>query len=165
VRGKRARVRGRTAVACNLLPASCVCSHHDLGCGADGGDGCAAAVMRRDIRPVTPEDTLGRAAERMATLHTRELPVVEDGGRVVGIVSQSDLLPHRGHYEWTQVRAVMSPDVATVDPDALVADVARLLLAHGINAVPVVQGDRLVGMISRVELLRPLADRVREDGS
>jgi CBS domain-containing protein len=121
--------------------------------------------MRRDIAPVRPEDTLGRAAERMAALGTRELPVVEEGGRVVGIVSQYDLLPHRGHYEWTQVRAVMSADVATVDPEAPLADVAQLLLAHGINAVPVVDAGRLVGMVSRVELLRPLADRARRDGT
>lgn len=120
--------------------------------------GRAANVMRRDIAPVRPEDTLGRAAERMAALGTRELPVVEHDGHVVGIVSQCDMLPHRGHYEWTQVRAVMTPDVATVDPEAPLADIARLLLAHGINAVPVVEGDRLVGMVSRVELLRPLAD-------
>jgi CBS domain-containing protein len=131
---------------------------HDA-CAADGH---AAAVMRRDVTPVRGEETLARAAERMAVLGTRELPVVDgDGSRVVGIVTCSDMLPYRGHCEWTQVRAAMTSPVDAVPPDASIADVADLLLAKGINAVPVVDGDRLVGMVSRAELLRPLAAGVR----
>ena len=115
----------------------------------------ARQVMRPRPRTVAPEDSLARAAELMESLRTRELPVVT-GRAVVGILARSDMEPHRGHYEWTAVRAAMTADPVTVAPETPIAAVARLLLGRGFNAVPVAESGQLLGMIARSDLLRAL---------
>jgi CBS domain-containing protein len=117
----------------------------------------AADVMRPGSAAVSPRDSLARAAETMEALGVRELPVIE-AGRVVGILSVTDLAPHRGHFEWTAVRTAMSIDPVTVTPDTPVAAVAGLLLERCFNAVPVVATGThaLLGMLSRNDLLRLL---------
>lgn len=146
-----------TFVACNLLARPAVESGPDHGPERPSGEWITAGdLMRRVESALHPSDTLARAAERMTALGVRELPVV-DGDRLVGIIAQIDLLPYRGHFEWTAVRAAMSGEPVTVGAEALLPAVAALLLERGINSVPVVAGDRLVGMVSRMDLLRPLA--------
>lgn len=117
--------------------------------------------MRRVAGHVRPADTLARAAERMEAMAVRELPVVEED-RLVGLIAQADLLPYRGHFEWTPVRAAMSRELVTVSPDTPLSTVAALLIERAINCVPVVEGERLVGMVSRSDCLRPLACRCGE---
>jgi CBS domain-containing protein len=119
----------------------------------------AVHLARRDIPALSPAVSLALAAHRMAAVGVRELPVAENG-RVVGILAERDLQPHRGHWEWTTVRAAMTPEPATVDPDASAPAVARLLLARGFNSVPVVSGGLLVGMVGRVDLLRLIAEHL-----
>jgi CBS domain-containing protein len=116
----------------------------------------ARDIMRPNPRAVAPGDTLSRAAEVMESLGTRELPVVARGV-LVGILTRTDMEPHRGHFEWTIVRAVMTPDPVTVSPDASVHAVATLLLERGFNGVPVTMGGALLGMIARRDVLRVLA--------
>lgn len=119
----------------------------------------AADVMRPDVPSVSPADSLARAADVMARLDLRELPVVADG-RVVGIVTQRDMEPHRGHFEWTTVRTAMTADPVTVTPGTAAAEVAAILRARTFNAVPVVAaGGALVGMLARADLLQLFAPR------
>jgi hemerythrin-like domain-containing protein/predicted transcriptional regulator len=115
----------------------------------------ARDVLRPQQATIAPEDSLSRAAELMATLATRELAIVEDGA-VVGILTRTDMEPHRGHLEWTAVRTAMTAHPVVVAPDAPIPTVVRLLLDGGFNAVPVTMGDVLVGMIRRDDLLRLL---------
>jgi CBS domain-containing protein len=114
-------------------------------------------VMRRDVRAIGPGDSLARAVETMEGTGVRELPVV-DGGVLVGVVALRDLRPHWGQYEWTAVREAMTPRPVTVAPETPIATVARLLLEHCFNAVPVVSDGTVVGMIARSDLLRLLAE-------
>jgi CBS domain-containing protein len=118
----------------------------------------ASQVMRRDVPAIVSDESLARAADLMAMAGCRELPVVGDGGRLVGIVARTDLEPYRGHLEWTSVRAAMTLEPATVGEDTPVHSVARLLLERQVNAVPVVVDGILVGMIARSDLLRLLAE-------
>jgi CBS domain-containing protein len=106
---------------------------------------------------LAPDDSLARAAEVMRRLGTRELAVVERG-KLVGIVTRTDLGPHRGHLEWTRVRAAMTPDPVTVPPDCSIATAARLLLDCGFNAVAVTVDGHLFGLLRRSDLLRLLRD-------
>jgi CBS domain-containing protein len=134
-------------------------------CGAIENAVGSGTVVTRDLmraRPgvVAPGESLARAAELMGTLGIRELPVV-DHGTLVGILAWSDLEPHRGHYEWTAVRAAMTADPVTVNADAPIATVARVLLERSFNSVPVMESGRLVGMVARRDLLRVLADESR----
>src|SRR6185369_14222366 len=102
---------------------------------------------------VVPEDSLARAAELMESLRARELCVIA-GRAVVGILCRTDMEPHRGHYEWTAVRAAMTPEPVCVTPDTPVQAVARVLVERGFNAVPVTDGSNLVGVIARSDVLR-----------
>jgi hemerythrin-like domain-containing protein/CBS domain-containing protein len=131
-------------------------------CRAIGSASGKGAIVARDMirtRPgvVAPEESLARAAELMGTLGIRELVVI-DRGTLVGILARSDMEPYRGHYEWTAVRAAMTLDPVAVDADAPLAVVARLLIECSFNAVPVTEGERVIGMIARRDLLRVLAD-------
>lgn len=116
----------------------------------------ARQVMRREPRSISPDDSLARAAELMALLGTREIPIVA-ARVVVGVLTRADMEPYRGHYEWTPARAAMTRDPVTVRPDASVYTVARLLSERGFNSVPVAHNGELVGMISRSDVLRALA--------
>ncbi len=136
-----------------------------MGTVGTNGKGAQPEILARHVvRPrrvaLAPGDSLARAADLMESLGARELPVV-DGSDLVGILTQSDLQPHRGHYEWTTVRAAMTPDPVTVEPETPVRAVARLLLARSFNSVPVTTGRVLLGMIGRSDLLRLLAEETR----
>ncbi len=117
----------------------------------------ARDLVRPPQGTIGPDDSLARAADRMGTLGTRELAVL-DADRFVGILTRTDLEPHRGHLEWTVVRAAMTADPVTVAADAPVPAVARLLLDGRFNGVPVLSGGRLVGIVRRNDLIALLAD-------
>jgi CBS domain-containing protein len=124
----------------------------------------AAHVMRPWPRAVRPTDTLARAAELMDQMHVRELPVVEDG-RLSGILARTDMQAHAGHLEWTRVEAAMTPRPVVVTPEESVGAVSQLLIRGRFNAVPVIADEAtLVGMISRTDLLRAVADHAGGDG-
>lgn len=115
----------------------------------------AADVASPLTSTLEPRDNLSRAQDMMETSGRRELPVVDEG-RVVGIIARCDMEPYRGHLEWTPVATAMTRDPLTVTPETSIRDVARQLLDHGFNAVPVVNG-HLTGMIRRSDLLQTLA--------
>jgi tRNA nucleotidyltransferase (CCA-adding enzyme) len=128
--------------------------------GAVAGDEIPVPLVRDVMCPkpvmVRPDDTLARAVGLMDSLGTREL-VVAEGGRVVGILTRTDLQPHHGQYEWTLVRTAMTRDPDTVPPDVPVAVAARLLVDHAYNCLPVLADGRLVGMLRRSDLLQAIA--------
>jgi CBS domain-containing protein len=124
----------------------------------------ARRVMRADVSPLAPGDSLARATRLMESPAIRELPVV-DGGVLVGILTRTDMEPYRGHFEWTTVRSAMTYDPVTVAPQAPLDDVMRLLVEHGFNSVPVSNGGELLGMIARTDILRALAGPERRRGA
>jgi len=129
--------------------------------GEEHPDGGPQPTVLHLLRPpqetVEPGESLSRAAELMELLAARELAVVERGA-LVGILTRTDLEPHRGHFEWTQVRTAMTPDPVTVAPDCPIPAVARVLLDHGFNGVAVVADGRFFGLIRRSDLLRALSE-------
>ncbi|MDE3078223.1 MAG: CBS domain-containing protein, partial [Chloroflexota bacterium] len=96
----------------------------------------------------------------------RQLPVVEQG-KLVGMLSDRDLHAHIGYFERTKVDAAMTPAPLTVGPTELAERLAHLLIEQRINALPVVDGDRLIGIVSKTDLLRLLIDllQLEERGS
>jgi CBS domain-containing protein/hemerythrin-like domain-containing protein len=114
----------------------------------------ARDVMRVDVPPMQPEESLARAAELMRGADVRALPIVQRGV-VVGILTKTDLDPFRGREEWSTVQLAMEAPL-TVAPEARVAEVARVLLDRGFSALPVVVDGVAVGMVARQELLRVL---------
>jgi acetoin utilization protein AcuB len=118
-----------------------------------------AGLMRRDPVTITPLETLAVAQSLMQRADVRQLPVVEKGA-LIGMLSERDLRAHSGYLERTQVDAAMSESLITVSPADSSAKAARLLIDRKINAVPVVEDGRLVGIVSRSDLLRLLVEMV-----
>jgi acetoin utilization protein AcuB len=116
-------------------------------------------VMTRSPETIRPEDVLLKAKEMMDAGGFRRLPVVREG-RVVGILTERDLREHGGYLKSTKVDAVMKTPVVTVDSKDSVEEAARLMLRNKIGGLPVVDGGKLVGIVTSSDLLRAFLDVV-----
>ena len=127
-----------------------------------------AELMTRDIVTLSEEDNLEGIADAMKRYSFRHVPVV-DGDRLVGIVSDRDVLrlamspllepnaqldTEHGLEEQTFVARIMTRDPITVGSDASLAEAAELMVVHKIDALPVVEGERLVGIVTSEDVLR-----------
>jgi CBS domain-containing protein len=121
-------------------------------------------VMSSPVVSVSPDASLKKVAATLVEHGINAVPVVGAGDRLVGIVSEADLLSLEAGPGWgpAPVRPrtageVMRQSVYTLtgDTDATVA--ARLMLRHRLKSVPVLAGERVVGMIARRDLLRLIA--------
>ena len=108
-------------------------------------------VMRPDFIEVAPEDTLGEVAEQM-TLKNVGAVAVKDSGRLIGILTERDLLKAmaaRVHSSEARVRQWMTVDPITTSADTDVDDAARVMLEHGFRHLPVLDDDgRVIGIVS-----------------
>lgn len=111
-------------------------------------------LMTTDVVTVAPGDPVELAVELLLARRFTALPVV-DGGRLVGVVSEADLLGDRiaGRRGPRTVGAVMTRAPVTVPVDATVGDVVALVAEQGLRMVPVVDGPALVGVLSRGDLV------------
>ncbi|HFD16842.1 MAG TPA: CBS domain-containing protein [Rhodospirillales bacterium] len=144
----------------------------------------ARDVMTRNVVTVAPDTPVSEIARLLLEKRISGVPVVEPDGRLVGIVSEGDLMrrveeggarrgswwlamlgiPEERALEYVRThgrhaRDVMTRQVITVSPDTPIGKVARLLEEEHIKRVPVVEDGRLVGIISRADLLRAIASR------
>jgi CBS domain-containing protein len=144
----------------------------------------AGDVMTADVVTVSPEARVEEIARLMVEHHISAVPVVDARGRLAGIVSEGDLVRRietgtAGTRAWwlelladpatlaldyvkthgRRAADVMTRTVVTVEEDASLADVARLLEGRHIKRVPVVREGRVVGIVSRADLVRGLAVR------
>jgi CBS domain-containing protein len=139
-------------------------------------------IMTRDVTTVSPDTSVRDIAALMMEKHISGVPVLTNNGKIIGMVSQSDLLhraelgTERKHKWWFRTFAdsnalareyakahglkahdIMSRYVVAVRDDAELRDVADILDSHRIKRVPVVQEGRLVGIITRGDLVRALS--------
>ena len=147
-----------------------------------------ADIMDTDTPTVLPEDTVEAVLRTLRENELPGIPVVNSGGRCVGIITEADLvmtgedadlhLPHYfqlfgglvfleplSHFEdrlrkatAALARDLMTEDPTTIDADADVHAAARLISSSGHNRLPVVEHGRLVGVITRADVLRALTD-------
>ncbi|MCX7312871.1 MAG: CBS domain-containing protein [Alphaproteobacteria bacterium] len=148
----------------------------------------AIDVMVRDVVTVGPDTTVADAVQLLAKHDVSSLPVIEDG-ELIGIISEADLL-HRTelgtekHRPWwleavtpastladefakshgKQVAELMTEDVVTVSEDTSLGEIAALLERHRIKRVPVVMDGKLVGIVSRSNLIQALASHPTAPG-
>lgn len=149
----------------------------------------AKDVMTTTILTVTPETDVGEIARTLLNAHISALPVIARDGSLVGIVSEGDLI-HRAEAEtrrrpswWLRLlatpeesserylrefgrraRDVMTRDVITVGPDTPLTEIAAMLEKFHIKRVPVMEHGKLVGIVSRANLLRGVATWQKPSG-
>jgi CBS domain-containing protein len=107
-------------------------------------------VMRADFITVAPEDTLGETAQKLVDAKTGAAVVI-DFGRLIGIISERDLLKAmagRVHTSDARVREWMTADPIIAAPDTPVEEAAQTMLDNNFRHLPVVEGDRVVGVAS-----------------
>jgi CBS domain-containing protein len=143
----------------------------------------AKDVMTTQVITVSPDATVRDIAHLLVDNHISALPVVDDAGTVVGIVSEGDLIRReeigtepRKRSWWLALfeegetlaeeyikthgaRAgdIMTRDPITVAPEAPLGEIAQLLESRRIKRVPVVDGGKLVGIVSRANIIQGLA--------
>ena len=143
--------------------------------------------MTCEVVTVTPETSILDAARLMLDHNISGLPVVTDGDRVVGIISEHDLLRggngHApleqshwlrlmiGRVNWTdqsarfqqrKVRDVMTPNPVTVSETAPLEEAGRLIGENDIKRLPVMRGNKLVGIIARADIVRAIIPAARK---
>jgi CBS domain-containing protein len=147
----------------------------------------AHQIMTRDCITVTPHTTIEEAAKIMLQTNISGLPVMDDAGRLVGIVSESDFLRRseigtgRKRPAWLQffvgpgkaasefvhergrrVEDVMTPDPVTVDEQTPLEEMVRLMQKNDIKRLLVVSGNTLKGIVTRSNLLQAVASLAHE---
>jgi CBS domain-containing protein len=121
-------------------------------------------VMTSPAVTVTPYTTVHEALRLLDECRITALPALDDDGRVVGVVSETDLLAmmpdaDRGlpQSQPGRVRELMSQPAVTVSADSPVAEAVRLMTTAAVRSLPVVVNDRIVGVVSRSDLIHALA--------
>ena len=115
----------------------------------------AREIMTRDVIVILEHATVEDAARVMARNRISGLPVVNDDGTLVGLVTEHDLIAKEGR----DVGAIMTRGVISVSADTEVEQVQHLLTNQRIRRVPVVDSGKVVGIVSRSDLVRQIAMR------
>lgn len=123
--------------------------------------------MTHNPKTISPDTSLAEASERMKREKVRRYPVLDQHGKLVGIISRDDVL-HASpsvvstlsiwemNYLLTQVKVkdVMTRKVITVTEDTPLEEAARIMLEHKIGGLPVMRGEALVGIITESDIFR-----------
>jgi CBS domain-containing protein len=149
----------------------------------------AHQIMTRPVITVTPETTIVEAANTMLQKHVSGLPVIDAAGKFVGIVSEGDFIRRgeigtqrkRGrflkfilgpgqaatdfvHEHGRKVAEIMTPQLLTITitEDTALDEIVELMEKNNVKRLPVMRGDRIVGIVSRANLLQAVASLARE---
>lgn len=144
----------------------------------------AKDIMSKNIVSISPESEITQAAKILLEERVNGLPVIDDGGNLVGILCQSDLIAQQKKIslpslftlldgfiplqsskqldrEFEKISAIsvgkaMTPNPVTVSPDATLEDVATLMVNQNFHTLPVIENGKLVGIIGKEDVLRTL---------
>jgi predicted transcriptional regulator len=126
-------------------------------------------LMTTDVVTVTPDTPIKRVAQLLTRHRISGVPVRTGDGTVLGVVSEADILRGEQGIPRTAGEAMTSPAL-TISPSAPVAEAARIMTARDVNRLPVVRDGRLVGIVSRADLVRAfqrsddeIADELNDD--
>jgi CBS domain-containing protein len=146
----------------------------------------AKDVMTRKVISVAPEASVLQAARLMLQHHVSGLPVLDKKGGLAGILSEGDFLRRRetkterrrarwlefllgpgriaadyAHSHGSKVAEVMSPDVKTVGEETPLEDIVQTMEKNNIKRMPVMRGDKLVGIVTRSDLMHAMVSLAR----
>ena len=141
--------------------------------------------MTTEVLTVSPETSISELAKTLENRQIGGVPVVDKGGRLVGVITQSDLVERARDLELppainildlhiylqipshllhrvekmlgTTVGDCMSPNPVTVAPDTPVSQIAALMAKQKVHTIPVLDGGKIVGVIGKMDLVRAMA--------
>jgi CBS-domain-containing membrane protein len=145
----------------------------------------AHQIMTRSVITIAPDATILEAANTMLRHHVSGLPVIDAAGRLVGIVSEGDFIrrneigTQRKRGRWLKallgdsavdyvrergrrVSDVMASDPITVTEDATLEEIVSAMESNDVKRLPVMKDDKLVGIVSRANLMQAVASLARE---
>jgi len=147
----------------------------------------AHQIMTRSVISVTPDTTIVEAANIMLQRHVSGLPVVDETGKLVGVVSEGDFIrraeigtqrkrgrwlrfilgPGQSASDFVQehgrrVSEVMTPSPLTITEDTALPEIVDLMEKNNVKRLPVVRADKIVGIVSRANLLQAVAGLARQ---
>ncbi len=127
-------------------------------------------VMSTDVFTLERNDKLSIADDVMKQKRIRHIPILDSDGQLSGIITQRDLFrgillrslgfgsrAEEKMLESYSVKDAMKEDLITTTPDTPIADAARLMLSNKIGCLPVLDGERLVGLISEADFVKQFA--------
>lgn len=126
-----------------------------------------AELMKTDVAVVHEDASISEAVIRLADAHVHGVPVVNHRGRVLGVLSSSDIVQataersdaaRQSVLEDISVRDIMSTPPRTVRPEDDVRVAAREMLRHDVHRLFVISGEELVGVLSTSDIVRAVAD-------
>jgi CBS domain-containing protein len=142
-------------------------------------------IMTTDVVTVGPDTTVGQIARLMSNNDIGGLPVINDNGEIVGVITELDMIVRNTrfkmpafftildmiffletpqHYEerlqhilGATAKEIMSKPAKTIGPTATIEDLAELMVERRMNPIPVVENGQLVGIVSRSDIVRLMA--------
>lgn len=116
----------------------------------------AAEIMSSPVHTATPEMTVAEAGQMLARFGHTGLPVVE-GDRLVGIISRRDLDKARNHgLGHAPIKGYMSRQLVVATPQTTLPRIQQLMIEYDVGRLPVIENNRIVGIVSRTDVLRAL---------
>lgn len=115
-------------------------------------------VMNKNVVTCHPLEKLTAIINKLELFHIAGMPVVEKG-ELVGMISQTDILKavKAENLQDTAVQDVMTKDVMFVSPTESAVNVAKLMIEKRVNRVPVVENEKIVGIVTRGDLIKAAA--------
>lgn len=126
-----------------------------------------AELMESEVQTVPTDAVVNDAVVTLAESRITGLPVVDGGGRLVGVISTTDILASEEEaedqtarealFERTFVRDLMTPRPLTISPDADIKEAAQQMLYADVHRLFVTESERLLGVISTTDIMRAVA--------
>jgi len=148
---------------------------------------CAHQIMTRPVITVSPETTIVEAANTMLQKHVSGLPVVDAAGKLVGIISEGDFIRRSEigtqrrrdrflrfilgsgksatdfvHEHGRKVAEIMTTSPLTITEDTALEEIVELMEKNNVKRPPVMRGEKIVGVVSRANLLQAVASLARQ---
>jgi CBS domain-containing membrane protein len=132
-----------------------------------------ADLMTESVATLRPDDSIATLNDLMTSRHVRHVPIVDAEGDLVGLVSHRDLLraalsraselpvsAQRQILRHIRIEEIMIADPETTEPEVDLREAAQVMLENKYGCLPVVEGSRLVGILTEADFVRYLAERV-----
>src|SRR5438046_9552612 len=116
----------------------------------------ASDIMTRHVYTIALEASVRDAANLLSEKRISGVPVVDGKGKMIGMLTEADIIS-KVDREGLKVHEIMSSNITAVTEETPVDEIALLMSERKIKRVPVLRGDRLVGIISRADIVRAVA--------